>query len=304
MKWMRKGKPEPEEKVRIECPRVAADPDQGLTEAQAAERLENGYANVVTEETATSAKKIVLSNVFTYFNMIFFLLALVLLWEGSFNNLTFLIVVTVNAVIGIVQELKAKKTLDDLRLVSAPEITVIRDGQERQVPGELLVLDDADDRIHDHHDQEGQIVEGPLPQQHQGQQEEDQVKIGKYIGKYNMTGSLRRFLCHHIGVAVFQPLSGLGFRQALPGIRLHPGAFYGFGLRGAIPPELLFPIHGFPLFLQYGACRPFFSIMARFYDRIMTNRNFLLFPAYTTPGISATGILKPLYRWEKSHYNR
>ena len=141
LKWKRKANPE-EEKPRIECPRVQTDPEKGLTRDQAQERLENGYANVVTEETATTTGQIIRSNVFTYFNMIFFLLALVLLWEGSFNNLTFLIVVTVNAVIGIVQELKAKKTLDDLRLVSAPEITVIRDGIEQQVSGELLVQDD------------------------------------------------------------------------------------------------------------------------------------------------------------------
>ena len=126
----------------IECPRVETDPRQGLTEAQARERLENGYANVVTEETAETPGHIIFSNVFTYFNLIFFLLALVLLWERSYNNLTFLIVVTINAVIGIVQELKAKRTLDKLRLVSAPEISVIRDGKERKVPGELLVLDD------------------------------------------------------------------------------------------------------------------------------------------------------------------
>lgn len=143
LKWKKKAPAEPQEvHVHVDCPRVDPDPDSGLTAAQAQERLENGYANVVTEETAITTKKIILSNVFTYFNMIFFLLALVLLWEGSFNNLTFLIVVTVNAVIGIVQELKAKKTLDDLRLVSAPEITVLRDGQKQQVSSELLVQDD------------------------------------------------------------------------------------------------------------------------------------------------------------------
>ena len=142
LKWKRNQEPG-EEKPKIECPRIETDPEKGLTAAQAQERLENGYANVVTEETATTAGKIIRTNVFTYFNMIFFLLALVLLWEGSFNNLTFLGVVIVNAVIGIIQELKAKKTLDELRLVSAPEITVIRDGKQQQVPGEMLVQDDV-----------------------------------------------------------------------------------------------------------------------------------------------------------------
>ena len=118
------------------------DPHKGLTAEEARLRSENGYANIVTEDNSTTLGKIVRSNVFTYFNMIFFILALVLLWEGSFNNLTFLIVVTVNAVIGIVQELKSKITLDELTLVSSPDMTVIRDGKKTKMPADQLVRDD------------------------------------------------------------------------------------------------------------------------------------------------------------------
>ena len=133
------------EQAKLRCDealRIAAPADQGLTAAQAAQRLEEGLSNVVSDTDGITAGKIVRSNLLTYFNLIFFLLAAVLLWEGSYNNLTFLIVVVVNAVIGIVQELRSKKTLDSLKLVSTPVVTVLRDGKEQQIPGDQLVLDD------------------------------------------------------------------------------------------------------------------------------------------------------------------
>ena len=126
----------------IQMEQPVTDPTLGLTSEEAAQRSAMGYANIVTDDTSQTAGHIVRSNIFTYFNMIFFLIALVLLFEGSFNNLTFLIVVVVNAVIGIVQELKSKFTLDDLKLVSAPEVTAIRDGKECRLSSEELVLDD------------------------------------------------------------------------------------------------------------------------------------------------------------------
>ena len=122
--------------------RFSPDPAKGLDPRQVEERTVQGLVNAVTDDTSQSTGKIVCSNVFTYFNLIFFLLALVLLYEGSFNNLTFLVVVTVNAVIGIIQELKSKRTLDKLKLVSAPESTVIRGGVEAKIPSDQLVLDD------------------------------------------------------------------------------------------------------------------------------------------------------------------
>ena len=126
----------------IDMERTDADPDQGLSSEEAAQRAVAGYANIVTDDTSRTTGQIVRSNIFTYFNMIFFLIALALLYEGSFNNLTFLIVVVVNAVIGIVQELKSKFTLDNLKLVSTPEVTAIRDGQECRLPSDELVLGD------------------------------------------------------------------------------------------------------------------------------------------------------------------
>ncbi len=128
---------------RPECQRVTPDPDVGLTQAQVDERIAGGYANIVTDDSGLTTGKIIRSNIFTYFNMIFFILALVLLYEGSINNLTFLGVVFVNAIIGIIQELRSKRELDKLKLVSAPVTTVIREGREVQVDSEQLVLDDV-----------------------------------------------------------------------------------------------------------------------------------------------------------------
>ena len=74
--------------------------------------------------------------------MIFFILAALLIIEQSYNHLTFLVVVFFNTVIGIFQEIRAKKTLEKLSLISAPLSTVIRDGKEETVSSDELVLDD------------------------------------------------------------------------------------------------------------------------------------------------------------------
>jgi len=122
--------------------RYAPDPDMGLTAAQVEERTEQGYNNHMVDKSSKSIAKIICSNVFTYYNLIFFILAFVLILEKSYHHLTFLIVVFVNTVIGIFQEIKAKKTLEKLTLVSAPLAKVIRDGREECVNSDELVLDD------------------------------------------------------------------------------------------------------------------------------------------------------------------
>ncbi len=122
--------------------RYQSDPDMGLTASQVEERTEQGYINRAVDKSTKTIGNIICSNVFTYFNLIFYVLAFILLLEGSYNNLTFLVVVFVNTVIGIVQEIRAKKTLENLTLVSAPLAKVIRDGREDCVNSEELVLDD------------------------------------------------------------------------------------------------------------------------------------------------------------------
>ena len=122
--------------------RYMPDPDMGLTAAQVESRMESGHVNYTVDKTSKSIAQIVMSNVFTYFNMIFFVLAVLLIVEKSYEHLTFLVVVAVNTVIGIIQEIRAKQTLEKLSLVSAPLVKVIRDGREELIGSDELVLDD------------------------------------------------------------------------------------------------------------------------------------------------------------------
>ena len=122
--------------------RYQTPPELGLTTTQVKERTAAGLVNTVTEKASKSAGQIVRSQIFTYFNFIFFLLAAVLIYEGSYNNLTFLGVVFANTIIGIVQGLRSKRVLDRLQLVAAPDSTAVRDGREVHIPSEELVLDD------------------------------------------------------------------------------------------------------------------------------------------------------------------
>lgn len=122
--------------------RYTPDPAVGLTSEQVREHIDCGAVNTAVDSPSKSTKEIVYSNVFTYFNLIFFLIAVVLCLVGSFRDLTFLPVILANTLIGIVQELRAKKVLDDLSILNAPKNTVLRDGKESVVPAEELVLDD------------------------------------------------------------------------------------------------------------------------------------------------------------------
>ena len=115
---------------------------KGLTSAQVQERVEQGAVNYAVEAPSRSKREIICSNIFTYFNLIFFVISILLILVGSFRDLTFLPIILANTLIGIIQELRSKKVLDNLRILSAPRNTVIRDGEERQIPAEELVLDD------------------------------------------------------------------------------------------------------------------------------------------------------------------
>ena len=142
MKLFGKQDQEPALDTRPPISRLEPDPAVGLTSADVQERIDKGYANLSVTSPTNTVRHIILSNVFTYFNFIFFALAAALICVGSFNNLTFLGVILVNTAIGIVQELNAKRTLDKLTLLAEPRATVVRDGKESAVPTESLVVDD------------------------------------------------------------------------------------------------------------------------------------------------------------------
>ena len=114
----------------------------GLTWSQVRKRELAGLVNTPPDSPTKSVKRIVLENLFSFFNIIFFIIAAFLIAVGSFGELVFLLVVAANTAIGIVQELIAKKKLDELSLLSAPRAQVIREGQLETIPTAELVQDD------------------------------------------------------------------------------------------------------------------------------------------------------------------
>lgn len=122
--------------------RLSPAPRMGLTAAQAAERQAKGWANLPVESPSKSTKEIITSNLFTYFNLIFLVIAVLLIFVGSFRDLTFLPVIIANTLIGIVQEIRSKKTLDKLSVLNAPKARVVREGKVSTVNADQLVVDD------------------------------------------------------------------------------------------------------------------------------------------------------------------
>ena len=127
---------------RIKTTRYNPDPEEGLSTQQVQEHRMHGWRNESVEPPAKTNKEIIHDNLFTYFNLIFLILAILLILVGSFRSLTFLPVIIINTLIGIYQEIKAKKILSELTVLNAPRATVIRDGKKQKIEAEDLVLDD------------------------------------------------------------------------------------------------------------------------------------------------------------------
>lgn len=115
----------------------------GLTDEEVRQRVEEGLTNRADISTDKTTKEIVISNVFTYFNLIFLVITILLIMVGSFRNLTFLPIIIGNTVIGIVQEIRAKKTLEKMSLLNALHADVIRNGSVKQISTDELVKDDV-----------------------------------------------------------------------------------------------------------------------------------------------------------------
>ncbi len=122
--------------------RIYAEPDAGLTNAQAEQRRAEGYDNRPPEPPSKSVREILTSNIFTYFNFIFAILAALILYTGSYRDVTFMPIIIANTLIGIVQELRSKRVLDKLSMLNAPVTSVVREGRELSVLSRDLVLDD------------------------------------------------------------------------------------------------------------------------------------------------------------------
>lgn len=127
---------------RIPTTRYRPDHQTGLTAQQVQEHRMHGWTNRPVDPPSKTTKEIIQENVFTYFNLIFLVLAVLLCLVGSFRDLTFLPVIVLNTLIGIIQETRAKKVLDNLTMLNAPHAMVIRDGKKSQINAEDLVVDD------------------------------------------------------------------------------------------------------------------------------------------------------------------
>ena len=114
----------------------------GLTNREVEEKIALGKVNKINFETSESISAIIKKNIFTYFNVIFMILAILVIFAGAFRNLTFLIVVTINVLIGIFQQIRSKMVLDKLSLLDKCKYSVIRDNKEVIVYSDELVEGD------------------------------------------------------------------------------------------------------------------------------------------------------------------
>uniref|UniRef100_UPI00402A6C98 cation-translocating P-type ATPase n=1 Tax=[Ruminococcus] torques TaxID=33039 RepID=UPI00402A6C98 len=140
----RRKKLQVEEKKERRLPTTRYNPEykKGLTSQQVQEHRLHGWTNKAVEPPSKTTKEIVHENVFTYFNLIFVVLAVLLCLVGSLRDLTFLPVIIANTLIGIIQEIRAKQVLDKLTMLNAPRASVVRDGKRTVINAEDLVVDD------------------------------------------------------------------------------------------------------------------------------------------------------------------
>lgn len=134
---------EMEMEQRIPLTRVQADPGTGLSAAQVKERFACHADNYKVESSTMSVSDIVKSNVFTYFNLVFAIIAVLLSIVGAWRDMLFLPIIVANTCIGIIQEIHSKKVLDKLSILNAPQSVVIRDGKKAKISADKLVLDDV-----------------------------------------------------------------------------------------------------------------------------------------------------------------
>ena len=117
-------------------------PASGLSAVQVAERVAAGRTNATDQRTSRTLAEILKANVFTVFNGLLVTLFVVILFTGRWQNGLFGLVVIANAAIGIVQEVRAKRTLDRLALLNAPRARVVRDNTPHDIDVAEVVLDD------------------------------------------------------------------------------------------------------------------------------------------------------------------
>ena len=122
--------------------RVKTDHNTGLTSEQVQERITKGQTNKTENTNVKTYKAIFFENIVTFFNMLCLAIAISLIVVGSYRNLLFMLIIIANTAIGIFQEIKAKRTIEKLSLLSAPTVVVVRNGKKEQISTSDVVLDD------------------------------------------------------------------------------------------------------------------------------------------------------------------
>lgn len=123
--------------------RFSPSKEEGLTSDQVALRTEQGFVNVDNSRRGKSILGIVLSNIFTFFNIVYMVITVILCVSGLADQCLYLPVVIANTAIAMIQEIKSKLTLDKLNLITEPQIKVVRDKEIKEVSVRELVLDDV-----------------------------------------------------------------------------------------------------------------------------------------------------------------
>lgn len=116
--------------------------ETGLTEEEVAQKSAAGKVNTTIDDEFKTNRQIIVENTFTYFNLIFLVLTILLLIAGDIRDLTFLPVIILNTIVGIVQEIRAKSVLSKLQVLNQTKLLALRGGKRRQVPIDQLVEGD------------------------------------------------------------------------------------------------------------------------------------------------------------------
>ena len=122
---------------------MSIDPARGLSQEEVRARKEAGLCNTAQEKISKTTGQILKENICTLFNLFNVLIAIALACVGAWTNMVFILIIALNTLIGIIQELRAKKLVEELSLLSTPSATVVRDGKIQKLPVEELVRDDV-----------------------------------------------------------------------------------------------------------------------------------------------------------------
>ena len=123
-------------------PRLTPDVNEGLNSSEVASRISEKQVNRVKKVVGKSYLQIFASNILTFFNLLGFIIFLLMLLCGSVTNMMFIVIIVANTAIGIFQEIRSKRAVEKLSIVSEPTVEVVRDGEKKTISTQDIVLDD------------------------------------------------------------------------------------------------------------------------------------------------------------------